>query len=67
MSMLYPIKRWSKTLFRNVSETNSCQKGVSTKNRLPISKKNIFFPICTKIKFYFAMAGNTNELGPYQN
>ena len=30
----YPIKSWSKTLFRNVSETNSCQKGVSTKNRL---------------------------------
>ena len=32
-----------------------------------ISKKKIFYPISTKIKFYFAMAGNTNELGPYQN
>ena len=30
-------------------------------------KEKLFYPICTKIKFYFAMAGNTNELGPYQN
>ena len=31
-----------------------------------ISKKGVFDSISTKIKFYFAMAGNTNELGPYQ-
>ena len=46
--------------YRNVPKIISYRKGVP-QNRV-FKKKGVFDPISTKIKFYFAMAGNTNEL-----